>query len=79
MNISFKNIASAAAVAILGTTAVAEELRIGTASLGGAFYFILYIYNKRYAFIQSILATCTPARKVFDYVGQCFSTFRLPD
>lgn len=38
MHISFKNIASAAALAILGTTAAAEELRIGTASLGGAFY-----------------------------------------
>lgn len=38
MTVSFKTLASAAALAVLGTTTTAEELRIGTASLGGAFY-----------------------------------------
>ncbi|MGJ8624826.1 MAG: TAXI family TRAP transporter solute-binding subunit [Yoonia sp.] len=38
MTVSFKTLASAAALAVLGTAATAEELRIGTASLGGAFY-----------------------------------------
>ncbi|MDO6590006.1 TRAP transporter substrate-binding protein [Loktanella sp. D2R18] len=38
MSIAFKNLAGAAVLAILGTASSAEELRIGTASLGGAFY-----------------------------------------
>jgi TRAP transporter TAXI family solute receptor len=38
MSKAFKNIAGAAVLAILGTATTAEELRIGTASLGGAFY-----------------------------------------
>lgn len=38
MKISLKNLATAAAIALLGTATTAEELRIGTASLGGAFY-----------------------------------------
>lgn len=38
MTVSFKTLASAAVVAVLATTSTAEELRIGTASLGGAFY-----------------------------------------
>lgn len=35
---SVKNVTGAIMLAVLGTTASAEELRIGTASLGGAFY-----------------------------------------
>jgi TRAP transporter TAXI family solute receptor len=38
MSKAFKNLAGAAVLAILGTASSAEELRIGTASLGGAFY-----------------------------------------
>ncbi len=38
MTISLKNLAGAFAITVLGTAAAAEELRIGTASLGGAFY-----------------------------------------
>ncbi|WP_298820298.1 TAXI family TRAP transporter solute-binding subunit [uncultured Roseibium sp.] len=35
---SLKTVAAAAAVSLIGSASVAEELRIGTASLGGAFY-----------------------------------------
>ena len=38
MKHSIRNVAGALVIAALGTTANAEELRIGTASLGGAFY-----------------------------------------
>ncbi len=38
MTISLKKLAGAFAITVLSTTASAEELRIGTASLGGAFY-----------------------------------------
>ena len=38
MTISLKKLAGAFAITVLGTAAAAEELRIGTASLGGAFY-----------------------------------------
>ncbi len=38
MSNAFKKFAGVAVLAILGTASAAEELRIGTASLGGAFY-----------------------------------------
>ncbi len=38
MKLTFKNFAAAAVLAVVAAPAVSEELRIGTASLGGAFY-----------------------------------------